>query len=101
MAAVARLWFLHFCFVSSFLFFFRSSCQVTDCALEALSVHCPSLEWLDLSWCGGVTDQGFVRLAEGCLSLEEVRACVVFFLALVTPRPPPRGTCHAIVRLTY
>ncbi|CAN0444240.1 unnamed protein product, partial [Ectocarpus sp. 8 AP-2014] len=46
--------------------------QITDSALEALSVRCPSLEWLDVSWCGGVTDRGFERLAEGCPGLEEV-----------------------------
>lgn len=55
----------------SFRFPLRS-CKITDGALEALSVRCPSLEWLDLSWCGGVTDRGFCRLAEGCSGLEEV-----------------------------
>lgn len=31
------------------------------------------MEWLDISWCGQVTDRGVKRLAEGCPALEEVR----------------------------
>lgn len=46
--------------------------QATDDALEALSIHCSSLEWLDFSWCGQITDRGVACLADGCPRLEEV-----------------------------
>lgn len=67
------MWYL-FCFVFLFVVvaFLALLWQITDGALEALSAHCPSLEWLDFSWCGEVSDRGVVQLAEGCPGLEEV-----------------------------
>ncbi|CAN0007978.1 unnamed protein product, partial [Hapterophycus canaliculatus] len=51
---------------------------ITDNALEALSVSCSWLEQLDVSWCGGITDRGFARLAEGCPELEEASVHAVW-----------------------
>ncbi|KAF2860759.1 RNI-like protein [Piedraia hortae CBS 480.64] len=52
----------------------RGLSGVTSSTLQRLSVSCPLLQYLDVSWCHAVDKQGLAHVVGSCTRLKELRA---------------------------
>lgn len=46
----------------------------SDSCMKAISLHCPKLEYLNVSWCHNVSTKGLKKVVEACLELKDLRA---------------------------
>ena len=54
-----------------------SAAQVTDHGLESLVAGCRRLRILNLTWCGGVSDNGVVAISRGAVAASGCSAAVL------------------------